>query len=116
MKRIKLLMASLAMGFTVLTFGQAPAQAAAIPATPLAAATQQAADKQTQITPAQYRDGWCYRNPWHWRCRGYGRRHYRRHHDDHYSGRRCRYKWNQICANRWGWGTRRFNRCVRRHC
>jgi hypothetical protein len=33
----------------------------------------------------------------------------------HWGGRgRCRY-WRHECANRWGWGTGRYHRCLWRH-
>jgi hypothetical protein len=32
----------------------------------------------------------------------------------HYPNWRCR-AWRRECAVRWGWGTWRFNRCMRRH-
>lgn len=30
------------------------------------------------------------------------------------SAQSCR-AWNRICANRWGWGTWRYRRCMRDH-
>lgn len=46
----------------------------------------------------------------HWRRRGYGYGYgaYWKHRG------RC-YAWRHECADRWGWGTRKFHRCLVRH-
>jgi hypothetical protein len=46
------------------------------------------------------------------------RRHFRRHHHRGvriYAGGGSCYRWRHICANRHGWHSRGYYRCVRRH-
>lgn len=47
---------------------------------------------QSLAEPAGYRH-----RHWYWRHRGY-----------------C-WRWRHICADRWGWGSWRYYRCLRRH-
>jgi hypothetical protein len=61
----------------------------------------------TLVQPAQW---------WRWRRDDDDRDRYWRYRDWRYDGygRRCRYVRHE-CAERWGWGTWEYRRCVRRH-
>ena len=104
MQIIKTTIAAAAFSLAVLLGGGAPSEAAPLSAAPLASMSQQLADETGggSIQKVHYRRGFCWRHPHHRRCRNVGhRRHYR--------------DWRSRCAERWGWHTPRYRRCLSRH-
>lgn len=92
------------MALAALVGGKGSAEAATMSPVPSAAIAQTATDASGLVQQVHYyRGGFCYRHPYNWRCRGY-----------HGGYRHCR-RWRWECANRWGWHTPRFYRCLRYH-
>jgi hypothetical protein len=101
MHQIKMIMAAAVLGFAGLIGMEAPATAASASIIPMPLQAQIPAQGDL-LQQVHWRGEFCYHNPYHWRCRRYGHHNY------------CR-NWRWRCADRWGWHTRRYYRCLRRH-
>ena len=101
MRNVRMAFAIAAVGFAVLFGGRAPVQAAPLSATPLASVSQLADQTGSgAMQKVDWRSEYCWRHPGNWRC----------HERHNYCGR-----WRHECADRWGWNTWRFRRCLRWH-
>jgi hypothetical protein len=96
MKTIKMALA--VIGFAALIGGPASAQTVPAPMTPLATGGL------LQLVDSH--DEFCYRHPYHWSCR--------REREERHEERHCR-RWGNECAERWGWYTPQYRRCMRIH-
>ncbi len=102
MKKIKFALIGAAMALMALATGKS-AEAATMSPVPASTISQLIKGEGGIVQKTTYyRHGYCYRHPW--RCRA----HRVRVHSY------CR-RWRWECANRWGWHTRGFYRCERRH-
>jgi hypothetical protein len=108
MKKIKFALIGAAMAFAALVGGKGAAEAATMSPAPAAAITQIDVGGSAIVKVDYYDRGYCYRHPWRCRHHRYGYRY-------GYGGYpHCR-RWRWECANRWGWNTHRFYRCLRYH-
>jgi hypothetical protein len=105
MKPLRLAIVAAVLTVSALVVSRAPADAAPISVAPMTSVAQQLAVKTggTVVEKVRWRGGFCYRHPRSWRCLKRVRVH-----------RYCR-NWRGECAERWGWHTPRYRRCLRRH-
>jgi hypothetical protein len=105
MNKIKFALVAAAMAFMALAAGRGVAEAATVSPAPVAAMSQIAAANSGLVEKVDYwGSGYCYRHPYHWRCRGH-----RVHVYPHCRG------WRFECGHRWGWHSGRYYRCLRYH-